>query len=191
MRLVGSEKGDNNVPLYRSPSGGRKGLTTGTGKAKRSAAQPTIGALHAVTVPAKEGVHTRGRRRSLAAAQQRADAAVVGRFAAGNPAVAGTHLTAHLAVATAVRLALPRAAGALRGAGPAVPRFREPSPRLSRRHVRPRPRNHRIRPQAAVVLLLPVGTTPEDQATPAEAWTATTGRPHATSRTDTHHSPRA
>src|SRR3546814_8487726 len=67
---------------------------------------------------------------------ERVEAAGVGRIAAGHATsaeTAGTHLAAHVALASAVRHALPRPTGALRRAGPAVPGLREPPPRLSGR----------------------------------------------------------
>src|SRR3546814_4864465 len=76
---------------------------------------------------------------------ERVDAAGVGRIAAGHAApaeTAGTHLAAHIALAPAVRHALPRPTGALRRAGPAVPGLREPPPRLSGRHAGPRSEEH-------------------------------------------------
>src|SRR3990172_7465927 len=79
----------------------------------------------------------------------------VGPTAAGHAAsaeTAGTHLAAHLALAPAVRHALPRPTGALRRAGPAVPGLREPPPRLSGRHAGPRPGDRRLCAEIAAVI---------------------------------------
>src|SRR3546814_17962449 len=86
---------------------------------------------------------------------ERVEAAGVGRIAAGHAApaeTAGTHLAAHVALASAVRHALPRPTGALRRAGPAVPGLREPPPRLSGRHAGTRPGDRRLCAETAAVI---------------------------------------
>lgn len=110
-------------------------------KAKRHPGRPPRGHPHALPVPAKTASGhcpiTSARHRP----PQRAATARIGRIAAGNTApteAAGTHLAAH-------------AAGALRRAGPAIPRFREPSSRLPRRHAGSRVGDRRLCAQAAAV----------------------------------------
>ncbi|PRW31516.1 hypothetical protein CSB96_2187 [Pseudomonas aeruginosa] len=122
----------------------RKGIPAG----------PPRGHPHALPVPAKTASGhcpiTSARHRP----PQRAATARIGRIAAGDTApteAAGTHLAAHVAVAPAVRHAVPHAAGALRRAGPAIPRFREPSSRLPRRHAGSRVGDRRLCAQAAAV----------------------------------------
>src|SRR5690606_8909719 len=68
-------------------------------------------------------------------------------------AAAGTHLAAHLTVASAVPLAVPGAAGALRRTGPGVPGLGGTSPRLAGRHAGPRPGDRGLRAQTEAVPL--------------------------------------
>src|SRR3546814_8871881 len=63
----------------------------------------------------------------------------------------GAHLAAYLAFAPAVRHPVPHATGALRRAGPGFPGLRSAPPRIPGRHARPRPRNRRLKPEAAAV----------------------------------------